>query len=322
MLLLLSNYKIYCGYMLQLLQNDSDKLHDLILPDSVQKANLAETVKKIEHLSAMDYRQLLTDLVHSAGWILLKIVLALAIYIIGKQVIKWIIRLMDNAFTHHNIETSLRSFLHSLVKVILMIVLILAIVQTLGVNTSSFLAIFASAGLAIGMALSGTLQNFAGGVVLLLLRPYKVGDYIEAQGQSGTVESIGLFSTCLKTPDNQTIYVPNNSIATSIIDNYSQSETRRVDWVLSISYGDDIDVARREILAMLESDSRVLKDNAPVVYVKTLNSSSVDLVIRAWVANGDYWSLYFDMNEKMYKELPAKGINFPFPQVYVHLKKE
>lgn len=322
MLLLLSNYKIYCGYMLQLLQNDSDKLHDLILPDSVQKANLAETVKKIEHLSAMDYRQLLTDLVHSAGWILLKIVLALAIYIIGKQIIKWIIRLMDNAFTHHNIETSLRSFLRSLVKVILMIVLILAIVQTLGVNTSSFLAIFASAGLAIGMALSGTLQNFAGGVVLLLLRPYKVGDYIEAQGQSGTVESIGLFSTCLKTPDNQTIYVPNNSIATSIIDNYSQSETRRVDWVLSISYGDDIDVARREILAMLESDSRVLKDNAPVVYVKTLNSSSVDLVIRAWVTNGDYWSLYFDMNEKMYKELPTKGINFPFPQVDVHLKKE
>jgi len=174
--------------------------------------------------------------------------------------------------------------------------------------------------LAIGMALSGTLQNFAGGVILLLLRPYKVGDYIEAQGQSGTVESIGLFSTCLKTPDNQTIYVPNNAIATSIIDNYSQSDTRRVDWTLSISYGDDVDVARREILAMLEADKRVLTDTAPVVYVKNLGNSSVDLVIRAWVANTDYWGLYFDMNEKMYKELPSKGIKFPFPQMDVNIK--
>jgi small conductance mechanosensitive channel len=172
------------------------------------------------------------------------------------------------------------------------------------------------------MALSGTLQNFAGGVVLLILRPYKVGDYIESMGQAGTVESIGLFSTCLKTPDNQIVYVPNNSISTSIIDNYSQSETRRVDWLLSISYGDDVDVARREIVAILEADARVLKDKAPVVYVKTLNSSSVDLTIRAWSKNSDYWSLFFDMNEKMYKELPAKGINFPFPQLDVNVKQK
>lgn len=307
--------------MLHLLQGDTEKLSGIILPDSVQKAKLAETVEKFEHLSQMDYRQLLTDLAQEAGWIVLKIVFALVIYFIGKQLIKWVIRLMDKAFTRHKVETSLRSFLRSLVKVLLMAVLVLAIVQTLGVNTSSFLALFASAGLAIGMALSGTLQNFAGGVVLLILRPYKVGDYVESMGQSGTVESIGLFSTCLKTPDNQTIYVPNNSIATSIIDNYSQSETRRVDWVLSISYGDDVDVARREILAMLEADARVLKDKAPVVYVKNLGESSVDLSVRAWVANADYWGLYFDINEKMYKELPSKGINFPFPQLDVNIKK-
>lgn len=308
--------------MLHLLQNDTEKLQELIVPDSVQKAQLAETVHKLENLSHLDYKQLLTDMAQEAGWILLKIALALVIYFIGKQIIKWIIRLMDKAFTRHKVETSLRTFLRSLVKALLMIVLVLAIVQTLGINTSSFLALFASAGLAVGMALSGTLQNFAGGVVLLLLRPYKVGDYIEAQGQSGTVESIGLFSTCLKTPDNQTIYVPNNTIATSIIDNYSQSETRRVDWTLSISYGDDVDVARREILAMLVADKRVLTDTAPVVYVKNLGDSSVDLVIRAWVANGDYWGLYFDMNEKMYKELPSKGINFPFPQMDIHVTKE
>lgn len=308
--------------MLQLLQNDTEKLQNLILPDSVQKEKFAEAVDKIEHLSSIDLRQMLADVGEEAGWILLKIVVALVIYFIGKQLIRWVLRLMDKAFLHHKVEASLCNFLRSLVKVLLMIMLLLAIVQTLGVNTSSFLAMFASAGLAIGMALSGTLQNFAGGVVLLILRPYKVGDYIEAQGQSGTVESIGLFSTCLKTPDNQTIYVPNNSIATSIIDNYSQSETRRVDWTLSISYGDDVDVARREILAMLSSDERVLTDTPPVVYVKNLGESSVELSIRAWVANGDYWGLYFDMNEKMYKELPSKGINFPFPQMDVHVKKE
>lgn len=306
--------------MLQFLQSDTDKLQSLILPDSVQKAHLAKAVEKIEDISTMDYRQLFTNLAQEAGWILLKIALALLIYFIGKQLIKWIVRLMDKAFKRHKVEISLCNFLRSFVKVVLMIVLIVAIVQTLGVNTSSFLALFASAGLAIGMALSGTLQNFAGGVVLLILRPYKVGDYIEAQGQSGTVDEIGLFQTRMRTVDNRTIYVPNNSIATSIIDNYSQSETRRVEWILSISYGDDVDVARREILAMLESDDRVLREIAPLVFVKTLNSSSVDLSIRAWVANGDFWNLYFDINERLYKELPQKGINFPFPQLDVNIK--
>ena len=305
--------------MLHLLQSETEAISKWIVPDSLQKQYFLETLQKITHI---DSRQLMTDMIQEAGWILFKIVIALSIYVIGRWIIRWVIRLMDKAFDRHDVETSLRSFLRSLVKVLLMVVLLLAIVQTLGVNTSSFLAIFASAGLAIGMALSGTLQNFAGGVVLLILRPYKVGDYIEAQGQTGTVDEIGLFQTRLKTTDNRIVYVPNSSISTSIIDNYSQSETRRVDWLLSISYGDDIDVARREILAMLKADERVLTDIEPVVYVKNLGESSVDLTIRAWVANANYWSLYFDMNEKMYKELPQKGINFPFPQMDVHLKKE
>ncbi|MBR4849634.1 MAG: mechanosensitive ion channel [Alistipes sp.] len=305
--------------MITLLQSETEKVKELIVPDSVQKAQLAQVVKKI---SSLDYDSLLTNIVQEAGWVCFKILIAFVIYFIGKQLIKWVVRIMDKAFVRHKVELSLRSFLRSLTRVVLMLVLVLAIVQTLGVNTSSFLAIFASAGLAIGMALSGTLQNFAGGVVLLILRPYKVGDYIEAQGQAGTVESIGLFQTCLKTPDHQTIYVPNNSIATSIIDNYSQSENRRIEWILSISYGDDVDVARREILAMLAEDKRILTETPPVVYVKVLNSSSVDLSVRAWVANGDYWAVYYVMNERMYKELPAKGINFPFPQMDVHITKE
>ena len=303
--------------MFRLLQTEPESVKNLIVPDSVQKAQLKEAVDKI---STLDYEVLLTNIVQEAGWIILKIVLALVIYFVGRQLIKWLIRIVDRAFARHDIEVSLRSFLRSLIKAVLMVVLILAIVQTLGVNTSSFLAIFASAGLAIGMALSGTLQNFAGGVVLLILRPYKVGDFIEAQGQSGTVESIGLFSTCLKTADNQTIYVPNNTISSSIIDNYSQSETRRVDWLLSISYGDDVDVARKEILAMLAEDKRILTDTAPVVWVKNLGSSSVDLTIRAWIKNEDYWSVFFEMNERMYKDLPVKGVNFPFPQMDVHVK--
>ncbi len=307
--------------MFHFLQSDAP-IKDVVLPDSVQKAQFAEIVHKVENFAHMDYRQLLTEFVEEAGWIIFKIILAFIIYFIGKQIIKWLIRVMDRAFVRHEVEPSLCHFLRSLVKAVLMVLLLLAIIQTLGVNTSSFLALFASAGLAIGMALSGTLQNFAGGVVLLLLRPYKVGDYIEAMGQGGIVQSIGLFSTCLKTPDNQTIYVPNNSIATSIIDNYSQSETRRVDWLLSISYGDDVDVARAEILAMLNADERVLKDTPAVVYVKNLGESSVDLSIRAWVKNDDYWGVFFDMNEKMYKELPTKGINFPFPQMDIHVKRE
>lgn len=299
------------------LQAETEKLQELIVPDSVQKAQLKEVVEKI---SKLNYQELLTNIVQEAGWVVIKILIALAIYCIGKVLIKWVLRLLDKSFAHHRIERSLQVFLRSMIKALMMVVLVLAIVQTLGVNTSSFLAIFASAGLAIGMALSGTLQNFAGGVILLILRPYKVGDYIEAQGQSGTVESIGLFSTCLKTPDNQTIYVPNNTISSSIIDNYSQSATRRVDWTLSISYGDDVDVARKAILEMLASDERILTDPAAVVWVANLGESSVDLTIRAWVKNADYWGVKFTMNERMYKELPTKGINFPFPQLDVNVK--
>lgn len=307
--------------MIHFLQTETP-LKDVIVPDSIQKAQFAEAVKKLGEIGKIDYHELLNNMLQETVWVLIKIAIAFAIYCVGRLLMRWILRIMDRAFTRHDVEVSLRSFLRSIVKVLMLIMIFLAIVQTLGVNTSSFLAIFASAGLAIGMALSGTLQNFAGGVILLLLRPYRVGDYIEAMGQSGTVESIGLFSTCLKTPDQQTIYVPNGSISTSIIDNYSQSETRRVDWLLSISYGDDVDVARREILAILESDERVLKENTPVVYVKTLNSSSVDLSIRAWVNNDDYWSLFFDINERLYKELPSKGINFPFPQLDVNVKQK
>ena len=303
-----------------LLQTDdaTKVVENLILPDSVQKAQLTETVTKI---FSTDYNALLNNLIEQALWIGLKIILALAIYYVGKWVTRWIIRILDRSFERRNVDLSLRNFLRSMIKVVMTILVILAAIQTLGVNTSSFLAIFASAGLAVGMALSGTLQNFAGGVILLLLRPYRIGDFITAQGQSGTVKSIGLFSTQLSTPDNRIIYVPNSAISSSIVDNYSQPTTRRVDWKVSISYGDDIDVARKEILAMLTQDKRVLNDPAPIVVLAELGNSAVILSVRAWAANADYWDLFWGINERIYKELPQKGIHFAYPQMDVHIKQ-
>lgn len=294
-------------------------LNELIVPDSVQKARLAEVVTKI---AETDYTELINTLLSQAVWVALKIFLALLIYMVGRLLTRWILRIMDRSFARRDVEASLRSFLRSMVKAVMTILVILAAVQTLGINTTSFLAIFASAGLAVGMALSGTLQNFAGGVILLLLRPYRVGDYITAQGQSGTVKNIGLFSTQLSTGDNRIIYVPNSAISTDIVDNYSQATNRRLDWNISISYGDDIDVARKAILEMLAADSRVLKEPAaPMVAVKELGDNAVILLVRCWTANSNYWGLFWDMNEKMYKELPAKGVNFPFPQLDVHIKQ-
>ena len=294
-------------------------LNNLILPDSVQKAHLTQTVNKIMNT---DYKELTNSMLEQLLWIGLKVILAIVIYYVGRLITRWIIRIMTRTFERRNVDPSLRNFLTSMVKVVMTILVILAAIQTLGINTTSFLAIFASAGLAVGMALSGTLQNFAGGVILLLLRPYRVGDYITAQGQSGTVKAIGLFSTQLSTPDNRTIYVPNSAISTSIVDNYSHPTVRRVDWTVTISYGDDVDVARQTILELLAADSRVLKKPAePLVALKELGNNAVILTVRAWTANSDYWNLLWDMNERMYKQLPKRGINFPFPQLDVHIKQ-
>ena len=199
----------------------------LIVPDSIQKAKFAETVEKIAN---MDLEKVLTNLVSESIWVGLKIVLALAIYMAGRWLIGRLIKLLSTAFEKRKVDRSLQIFLRNLIKTISYIVLILLIIQVMGINTTS-------AGLAIGMALSGTLQNFAGGVMILLLKPYRIGDYISAQGQSGTVQEIMLFSTKITTADKQTIYIPNSSIATAIINNYSTSETRRVEWVIGISYG-------------------------------------------------------------------------------------
>lgn len=297
----------------------AESAEPLILPDSVQKANLAKAVEKI---ATLDYHEVLQTMLSEAVWIVIKIVIALAIYFLGRWIVRRVVRLIDVAMERRKVDISLRSFMRNTVRVVFSLILVLIVVQTLGVNVTSLIAVFSAATLAVGMALSGTAQNFAGGVMILMMKPYRVGDYISAQGQSGTVREIKLFSTVITTTDNQTIYIPNNAIATAIIDNYTTAEQRRVDWTVGISYGDDVDVARETILAMLAADARILRETAPVVWVAALADSSVNLTVRAWVANADYWDVFFEYNERFYKELPKAGINFPFPQMDVHVKND
>ena len=297
----------------------AESAEPLILPDSVQKANLAKAVEKI---ATLDYHEVLQTMLSEAVWIVIKIVIALATYFLGRWIVRRVVRLIDVAMERRKVDISLRSFMRNTVRVVFSLILVLIVVQTLGVNVTSLIAVFSAATLAIGMALSGTAQNFAGGVMILMMKPYRVGDYISAQGQSGTVREIKLFSTVITTTDNQTIYIPNNAIATAIIDNYTTAEQRRVDWTVGISYGDDVDVARETILAMLAADARILRETAPVVWVAALADSSVNLTVRAWVANADYWDVFFEYNERFYKELPKAGINFPFPQMDVHVKND
>ncbi|MEZ3440011.1 mechanosensitive ion channel family protein [uncultured Alistipes sp.] len=303
------------NFFLQVLPADEP----MLVPDSVQKANLAQTIDKVVN---MDYREFFTGILNDAVWILLKLLLAVAIYMIGRWIVRRIVQLLDVAFERRKVDISLRMFVRNAVKVVFTLLLILIVVQTLGVNVTSVIALFSAATLAIGMALSGTAQNFAGGVMILVMKPYRVGDFISAQGQSGTVREIKLFSTVITTGDNQTIYIPNNAIATAIIDNYSTADLRRVDWTIGISYGDDVDAARKALLEILASDTRILAQPAPVVWVAELADSAVNLTVRAWTRNADYWDVFFQNNERFYKRLPEHGINFPFPQVDLHLKQE
>ena len=224
--------------------------------------------------------------------------------------------------TRREVEVSLHAFILTAIKTLGYVLLVLIIVSVLGFNSSSFIAVLASMGLAIGMALSGTLQNFAGGVMILVLRPYRVGDYIEAQGVSGTVSSISLFNTVIHTTDKKTIYIPNNAISTSIINNYSTSTTRRCSWKISVSYGDNYDTIREAMYAIIHRDGRALETPAPYVRIDVLADSAVIIEARAWVLNSEYWDFYDAITEAFYKELPQHGANFPFPQLDVHLTQD
>ena len=252
----------------------------------------------------------------------IKLVVAIFVLLIGRWVIKLIKRWMANGLMSRHGDPTLHKFLSNLVAVVLNFILIILIISILGVNTSSLVALLASAGLAIGMALSGTLQNFAGGVVIMLFRPFKVGDFISAQGQEGVVKEIQIFNTIVLTTDNKVIHIPNGILSTGVMTIFTKEEQRRVDWTVSSSYGDDYDKAKAALLKLCKEDPRILKDPTPFVEIGLLNESSVDIRVRVWVKSADYWPVFFSMNEKVYKTLPKEGLHFPFPQVDVHINQK
>lgn len=281
--------------------------------DIYQKA-----ITSISGMTISEIISIMASYIISFGIKILKVIL---IWFVGRWLAKRLRTLIKIIMERHNTAPSVQTFLSSLVDVVIMITLIIMIIGVLGIDTSSFIALFASAGVAVGMALSGTLQNFAGGVIILLFRPYKVGDYIEAQGQAGTVKEIQIFNTILKTPDNKIILVPNGPISTGIINNYSRESLRRVDFTVSISYGNDYEKAKEVISAIIDADSRILRDPAPFIALKTLNSSSIDIAVRVWAKQEDYWGIYFDMNKTIYETLPKHGLEFPFQTLTVNVTK-
>ena len=273
-------------------------------------------------ISKIDWGGIISDISSALVSFGLRLLAALVCFYLGKFIIKKIHNVAKAVMTRRGVEPSLNTFLLSLVKISLMFVLIITCIAILGIETSSFIAIFASAGVAIGMALSGTLQNFAGGVLILLLKPYKVGDFIVAEGFSGTVKEIQIFNTVIITPNNERVIIPNGGLSTNTINNYSGEKYRRLEWKVSISYGDSIDTAREVILGLINAEPLAYSDETmkPSVSVDALNDSSVDLIVRGWCAVADYWTVYYNVNEKIYNELPKHNVNFPFPQMDVHMK--
>ena len=245
---------------------------------------------------------------------------AIVIYSVGAWIIQRVKKLLKKIMTKRSVEASLSTFILSFVSITLTGLLLLVTIQTLGVDTSSIVALIAGSGLAIGMALSGTLQNFAGGMMILFFKPFKVGDYIETQGYSGTVNSIQITSTVIKTTDNKTIVLPNGGLSGSIINNYSTSEKRRCDWDISIEYGSDIDLAKSLLLEIVSGNEKVLQEpEKPFVALKSLADSAIIVTCRVWVKREDYWDTFYAVNEEIYKELPKRGIGFPYPQLDVHI---
>lgn len=352
-----------------------------IIPSKASEMN-----EGLEQLKNFSFNDFISDLSQRLVNFAINVAIAIAVFYIGKFIIRRIYRLIASVLVKRHVDNSLTTFILSFVRIVLYFILIITVIGILGIETSSFLALFASAGVAIGMALSGTLQNFAGGVLILLLKPYKVGDYIEAQGYAGTVREIQIFHTVITTYDNKAIIIPNGGLSTSSVNNWSREEYRRVSWNVAISYGDSVKVAREAILDMFNDDHRIIRESSdelhlledqedntphnsedlvveprkpgflrrifsrkdkvkealdrwqeahdhnikalkprvtrdPSVVVNELADSSIQLQVRAWVESSNYWSVFYDYNERIYNELPAHGINFPFPQMDVHIRQ-
>ncbi len=251
-----------------------------------------------------------------------KVILAILTLVIGLWVINAVTRTLGKIMTKRNFDPSLTPFLKTLFNMMLKVMLFISVFSMVGIEVTSFIAVLGAAGLAIGLALQGTLQNFAGGVIILLLKPFKVGDVIDVKGYLGTVKSIQIFYTLINTFDKKLIYMPNGSLANSDLTNLSQEEDRRSDWMFGIAYGDDSDKAKEVLAKLIAEDERILKDPEPFIAMHSLGDSSVNFVVRAWTKAADLWPVHFDMNEKVYKTFAKEGLNIPFPQMDVHVHNQ
>lgn len=243
------------------------------------------------------------------------------VLLIGMWITKIITKAVGNSLERSSIDHSLIPFIRSIINIALKALVVITVMGMIGIEMTSFVAIIGAAGLAIGMALSGTLQNFAGGVIILILKPFKIGDFIEAQGFTGTVKEISIFSTLLNTPDKKLVIIPNGPLSTGAMINYSAEPLRRVDWTFGIAYGDNVDDFKRAMNDFINEDSRILKDPEVFIGLNVLADSSVNFAVRVWVDGPDYWGVFFDMNEKVYKRFADYNLNIPYPQMDLHVRQ-
>ena len=297
-------------FLLQTAQAAADSLQ--VAADQLARQAIANA-DGLDKLSLIS--QQLIDAGVRAGGSILK---AILVFVVGRLLVGLVNKLAAKMMDKRKVEVSVKTFLKSLINILLTVLLIVSVVGALGVETTSFAALLASAGVAIGMALSGNLQNFAGGLVVLLFKPYKVGDLIESQNVLGTVKEIQIFHTILTTADNKIIYIPNGALSSGVVINYSHQVTRRVEWVFGVDYGEDYEKVQQVVRTILAADKRILLDPEPFVALHALAASSVNVVVRVWVKSEDYWPVYFDINQVVYATFNKEGIGFPFPQLTVH----
>lgn len=294
----------------------------------VDSIDIKEHISELtEKLTTTPFNELLMELLHKAIHFGLKVLAAVLIYTIGVWLIRksktWIAKL----FLKKNTDATIVSFIQSITSIALTILLIVITIGILGVDTTSIVALLAGGGMAIGLALNGTVQNFAGGMMIIAFKPFKAGDYIEAQGYEGTVSEVNIVNTRLTTVDNRSIIIPNGALFNGTINNYSEKDLRRLDWAVSVEYGADVNETKEVLKSLLENDSRILNTSNggpadPFVALSELADSSVKFVMRGWVKSSDYWDVKFNINEKIYEELPKRGIRFPFPQMDVHVHQD
>ncbi|UXN36400.1 mechanosensitive ion channel [Avibacterium paragallinarum] len=285
-----------------------------------QNINLpAQTSELIDKVHSMEFSQLLQQYLIPYGT---KLLLAIAIYVIGKSIARLLSRLLGKAVLHSSKDEMLQSFVSSISYFLFLLMVIIAALSQLGINTSSLVALIGAAGLAVGLALQNSLQNFAAGVMILLFKPFKKGDVIESSGTVGKVEKIGILFLELRTGDNKTILIPNGKVFGNSITNYSSNATRRIDFIFDIDYKSNIEQAKSIVANILDQDSRVLKDPTPTIAVGALAANSVQLVVRPWVNTSDYWAVHFDVTEKVKLAFDEAGIEIPFPQMNIHLPQK